>query len=186
MLSAIVVIWDFELRNIAAFNFVYSLASTNINQSEPNMVTMYMSIRSQMSLIMGQAIPDQSVLSALEIEKLYVKSSPSYIQDTNDFINKLKDFKDRILEDSILFCFGVFKLYPSVPMKEGLAACKEALETRIIKLIDTEKAMKLIEAILDNNIFEFGDNYFIQRKGVAIGSRLGKNFACSTLLQEIH
>ena len=61
-----------ELGKIAAFHFVYSLASTNINQSAPNLVTMYMSIRSQMSLIMSQVIPDQSVLSALEIEKLVI------------------------------------------------------------------------------------------------------------------
>ena len=59
-----------ELGKIAAFDFVYSLASTNINQSAPNLVTMYMSIRSQMTLIMGQVILDQSVLSALEIEEL--------------------------------------------------------------------------------------------------------------------
>ena len=52
-----------ELGKIAAFDFglyfVYSLASTNIKQSAPNLVTMYMSIRSQMSLIMGLVIPDQ-------------------------------------------------------------------------------------------------------------------------------
>ena len=59
-----------ELGKIAAFDFVYFLASTNINQSTPNLVTMYMNIRSEMSLIMGQVIPDQSVLSALEMEKL--------------------------------------------------------------------------------------------------------------------
>ena len=63
-----------ELEKIAAFDFVYFLASTNINQSTPNLVIMYMSIRSQMSLIMGQVIPDQSVLSALEIEKLHLNS----------------------------------------------------------------------------------------------------------------
>ena len=63
-----------ELGKVAAFDFVYSLASTNINQSAPNSVTMYMSIRSQMSLIMGQVIPDQSVLSALEIERLNFNS----------------------------------------------------------------------------------------------------------------
>ena len=45
-----------ELRKIAAFDFVYSLVSTNINQSAPNLVTMYMSIRPQMSLIMDQVI----------------------------------------------------------------------------------------------------------------------------------
>ena len=63
-----------ELGKIAALDFVYSLASPNINQSTPNLVTMYMSIRSQMSLIMGQVIPDQSVLPALEIEKFNLNS----------------------------------------------------------------------------------------------------------------
>ena len=58
-----------ELGKVAAFDFVYSLASTNINQSAPSFVTRYMSIRSQICLIMGQVIPDQSVFSALEIEK---------------------------------------------------------------------------------------------------------------------
>ena len=53
-----------ELVKTAAFDFVYSLASTDINQSAPK----YISIGSQMSLIMGQV--DWSVLSALEIEKL--------------------------------------------------------------------------------------------------------------------
>ena len=33
-----------ELGKIATFDFVYSLASTNINQSTPNLVTMNMSI----------------------------------------------------------------------------------------------------------------------------------------------
>ena len=33
-----------ELGKIATFDFVYSLASTNTNQSAPNLVTMKMSI----------------------------------------------------------------------------------------------------------------------------------------------
>ena len=63
-----------ELGKIAAFNFVFSLASTNINQSAQNLVTMYMSTIFRMSLNMGQVIPDQSVLSALETEKLNFSS----------------------------------------------------------------------------------------------------------------
>ena len=39
-----------------------------------SLMTSPMSIRSRMSLIMGQVIPDQSVLSALEIEKLKFSS----------------------------------------------------------------------------------------------------------------
>ena len=63
-----------ELGEIATFDLVYSLASTNISQSAPNLVTNEHEHRSQMSLIMGQVIPDQSVLSALEIEKLNFSS----------------------------------------------------------------------------------------------------------------
>ena len=57
-------LFSLELGKIAASDFVYS-PSTNINQSAPNLVPLCMSIRSQMSLIMGQVIPDQSALSAL-------------------------------------------------------------------------------------------------------------------------
>ena len=39
----------FALGKIAESDFVYTLASTNINQSAPNLVKMYVTIRSQMS-----------------------------------------------------------------------------------------------------------------------------------------
>ena len=41
-----------EFEKIAETDFVYTLASTNINQSAPNLVKMYVTIRSQMSSIM--------------------------------------------------------------------------------------------------------------------------------------
>ena len=45
---------------------VYTLASTNINQSAPKFVKMYGTIRSRMSLIMDLIEPEQSDLSALK------------------------------------------------------------------------------------------------------------------------
>ena len=42
-----------EFGKIAETDFVYTLASTNINQSAPNLVKMYVTISSQMSLIMN-------------------------------------------------------------------------------------------------------------------------------------
>ena len=41
-----------EFGKIAESDFVYTLASTNINQSAPNLVKMYVTIRSRMRLIM--------------------------------------------------------------------------------------------------------------------------------------
>ena len=40
-----------EFGKIAEYDLVYILASTNINQSTPNLVKMYVIIRSQMSLL---------------------------------------------------------------------------------------------------------------------------------------
>ena len=59
-----------EFRKIAEYDFVHTLASTNINHSAPNLVKMYMIIRSQMSLIMDLIGFDLSELSALELENL--------------------------------------------------------------------------------------------------------------------
>ena len=59
-----------EFGKIAASDFVYTPASTNIDQSAPNLVKMYMTIRSRMSLIMDLIEPELSELSALEFENL--------------------------------------------------------------------------------------------------------------------
>ena len=59
-----------ELEKIAIFDFVYTLASANIDLSVPNLATIYMLIRSQISLIMGQIEPEHPELFALEFGKI--------------------------------------------------------------------------------------------------------------------
>ena len=51
---------------ITEYDFVNTLASTKIDQSAPNLVKMYVIIRSRMSLIMDLIGPELSELSALE------------------------------------------------------------------------------------------------------------------------
>ena len=59
-----------EFGKIAESDFVYTLVSTNINQSTPNLVKMYMTLRSRKNLIMDLIGPEMSELSALEFENL--------------------------------------------------------------------------------------------------------------------
>ena len=47
-----------EFGKIAESDFVYTLASTNIDQSAPNLVKMYMTIRFRMSVIMDVIRPE--------------------------------------------------------------------------------------------------------------------------------
>ena len=63
-----------ELSTLELENFPYltlfTLASANIDRSVPNIVTIYMPIKSRMSLIMGQIEPEHSELFALEFGKI--------------------------------------------------------------------------------------------------------------------
>ena len=59
-----------EFGIIAESDFVYTPASTNIDQSAPNLVKMYMTIRSGVSSIMDVIRPELSELSNLELENV--------------------------------------------------------------------------------------------------------------------
>ena len=56
-----------EFEKNVEHDFVYTLAFTNIDQSAPNMIKMYVIIRSRMSSIMDLIGPKLSKLSALEL-----------------------------------------------------------------------------------------------------------------------
>ena len=59
-----------EFGKIAESDFVYTLASTNVDQSAPDLVKMYMTIRSWMGSIMDLIKLELFELSALEFENL--------------------------------------------------------------------------------------------------------------------
>ena len=59
-----------ELEKIAEFDFVNTLASTDINQSAPYLVKMFVTIRSQMRYTMDLIRMEHIELSVLELEKL--------------------------------------------------------------------------------------------------------------------
>ena len=83
-----------------------------------------------------------------------------------------------------VYCFASMSQYRNFilrfPKKEGLDACREALDNRTKPLVSAiDEMLAVISIVLDNNNFSLGDSYYIQTDGVVIGSRLGKNFACS-------
>ena len=59
-------VFAIEFGKIAESDFLYTLASTNINQSAPNLVKMYVTIRSQMYSTMDLIGIELSDLFALE------------------------------------------------------------------------------------------------------------------------
>ena len=72
-----------EFGKIAESDFVYTLASTNINQSAPNLVKMYVTIRSWMRSIMDLIGPELSEVFPLEFAKIAESDFVYTIASTN-------------------------------------------------------------------------------------------------------
>ena len=60
----------------------------------------------------------------------------SYIKDTGNFLNKLKE-PGRVLQNSLLIKVDVAALYPSIPHEDGLQALSIKLEQRALTDIYT-------------------------------------------------
>ena len=103
-------------------------------------------------------------------------SVKSYIKDTNDFLLKLQSLPP-LTKDDILCSIDVVGLYPNIPNEEGLAAIKKALDKRRDKKVSTESIVELAEVVLKNNVFEFNEKVYKQKRGTAIGSKMAPPYA---------
>ena len=91
-------------------------------------------------IISGLNHPTENIAEYAEKQlQDHVKSLPSFIKDTTDFINKINELQQPLPENSILFCMDVKSLYPSVPKEEGLQACKIALDKRTNQDVPTDE-----------------------------------------------
>jgi hypothetical protein len=132
------------------------------------------------TIISGIGHPTEKVAELAESElSEHVKSLPTYVKDTTDFLKKIQTINQPLQPGTILFCMDVKRLYPSVPRTEGLEACRAALTKRTDQTIPTEEILKVIDLVLKNNNFKFKDRHYMQTEGTAIGSRLGMNYACT-------
>ena len=102
------------------------------------------------------------------------------IKDTSDVIRLCKDIK--FTDDyqcRYLFTMDICSLYTNIPTAVGLTAHKYYLEyypdeSRLF----TPTLLKLAELVLNLSSFEFDGKYYIQKKGVAMGTNMGPSYAC--------
>ena len=97
-----------------------------------------------------------------------VKQIPSYIKDTNHFINKLNQFFVPV--NSISVTMDVTSLYMSLLNNEGIAATKKRYDSYIHKTIPTKSITKFLALILTLNNFVFNSKFYLRIKGRAMGT----------------
>ena len=105
-----------------------------------------------------------------------VKSLPSYIKDSNHALETFRNFNFSG-ENKIIFTMDITSLYTVIPNNEGLQALKYFFNQRPIKKPNSETLLRLAELVLALNCFPFGDNYYKQINGVAMGTKMGPSYA---------
>ena len=109
--------------------------------------------------------------------KPIIRSAKSYIKDTGDFFNKLKELFS-VPQNALLVTVEVVGLYPSIPHQNILDALSINLEQREVKKISTEDLFEVAQFVLKNNYFKFNSKVKQQVSGTAIGSKFAPPYAC--------
>ena len=105
-----------------------------------------------------------------------MQNGASYIKDSKDFMNKVKNIDIR--DDALLITADVIGLYLVHPTKVGLKALKNAVENRNYEEIPTENLMKMAEFVLKSSYFDFDSSVFQQISGTTIGTKCSPPYAC--------
>ena len=101
---------------------------------------------------------------------------PTHIWDTKDFLNRLSHHSQSvdIPSGSIFFSIDVVNLYGNIPVHEAIAAVETKLDNHA-ESIDTfgltkDDISELLKQCLGDNVFSFGDQYYRQKLGLAMGN----------------
>ena len=129
--------------------------------------------------ISGIGTPTEGIAGLVEAElQEGVEKQKSYVQDTADFLRRLERV-GKLNDNEFMFTMDVVALYPSVPREQTRKAMEESLEKRTVKKIPTKDLLELGDMVLRSNEFTFEEERYRQKEGTAIGSKMGKNYACT-------
>jgi len=107
-----------------------------------------------------------------------MKNLPSFIKDSTEFINLIE--KDKLPTNCILATIDVFSLYTNIPHDEGRNAAVKALQNNPNPTTLQPEAQiigELIDIVLQNNVFEFNESFYLQKQGTAMGTKMAPSYA---------
>ncbi|CAJ0931730.1 unnamed protein product [Ranitomeya imitator] len=123
-----------------------------------------------------------SVLSplAITVEKILSPLVPlmkSYLKDTTHFLQLLRDLGP-LPSNSILVAMDVSSLYTNIDHQEGLESVTRYVTTHAnFSENQLQFCIDALTIILTKNYFLFEDQFYVQKKGTAMGSNVAPPFA---------
>ena len=99
------------------------------------------------------------------------------VKDTNHVLQIINSFTFSG-PNRYLFTMDIKSLYMVIPNNDGLQALKYHLDLRPTQEPPTSTLVRLAELVLKLNSFEFNNSFYQQVGGVAMGTKMGPNYAC--------
>ena len=107
-----------------------------------------------------------------------MRSLGSYIKETTLTLNIPDSLRFRDGDEQrLVFTMDIKSLYRVIPNDGGLCAQQYYLDKREMLEPSTDTLLRLAELVLTLNTFELNGEFYKQTGGVAMGSRLGPNYA---------
>ena len=102
---------------------------------------------------------------------------PSYVKDTYDFIDKIKNIK--VPENALLITLDIESLYTNIKTVDGLESVKKMFNKYpLSKVMRPEKEiLELLELSLNSNDFIFNNEWYLQISGTAMGKKFAPSYA---------
>ena len=166
---------------IEANNFT----TTNLIHLHP-LAPLYMlpKIHKQKTPVPGRPIVSSISCPTSQIAKFLEAILSSQAFNNNLLISRTQSCNQYFLnfsfqgEHCFLFSMDVKSLYTSIPHEDGLIALRHFLDQRPDPDPPTNTLIRLAELFLQKNFFSFNGSFYVQKSGVAMGSNLGRSFAC--------
>ena len=105
-----------------------------------------------------------------------MKNSKSFIKNSSELVCKLESVN--FSPNCYLLEADVENLYPSIVIEDGLQSLRKALTQHQWPTFDIEFVVALAHWVLTNNYIRFGDRYYLQLIGTAMGTPFAVTFAC--------
>lgn len=102
---------------------------------------------------------------------------PSYIKDTYDFLDKIKNIT--IPKDALLITLDIESLYTNIRTEDGMESVRKMIQKiPIPHIIQQEKELlELLELNLNSNDFLFNEQWYLQVSGTAMGKKYAPSYA---------
>ncbi|CAJ0957842.1 unnamed protein product [Ranitomeya imitator] len=166
-------------------NTIDSKTSTFLMNQNPVTPVFYTLPKVHKSLINPPGRPivasTDSILAPISIfhEKILTpltKKTQSFILDTGHFLHSISQFTN-ISSDCFLVTFDVKSLYTSIEHDLGITAVRKLLQSSNLNTNSTQLCLDLLSIVLRENYFLFGDQFYSQICGTAMGANVAPAYA---------